>query len=342
VRYQQADTRIASAEQQADAERVRLILEVSEQYLACLYAGAVARHARAELAALEGLLAAVTRGFAAGANTRTDILDAEARQDAARVKLIEAEQSIDAALRAIESTTGRKVSAIHPIQPERLVLDGPAKRIREWQQEALAGNPEIRAARFNLRLAKQDIQLQQAGHHPSLDLIAQRQFAESDTITALGSRTTTNLWGLQFDLPIVSGGFATASTQQAHARLQRAQAELDAKIEEIMLSTARNVEALHASHQRVRALERAETSATAALAGTEKGVQAGTRSFVDVLNARQQLFEVLQSKARAEVDFVLNLLTLKASAGLPDETAVEEANALLSGEASVSFADISR
>lgn len=341
IKYQLAGTRIASAERQADVERIRLILKVSEQYLDCLHADAVVRFVRAEVAALEGLLTSVTRGFSAGTTTRTDILDAEARLDAARVELIEAEQAIDAARRALESSIGQRISAILPIQPERLVLKDAQPRIEKWRQAALASNPEIQAAEYNVQLARKDIQLQQAGHHPTVDLIAQRQLAESDTITTLGSRTFTSLWGVQFNVPIYSGGFVRASTRQAEARLVRAQAELEASIEQVSLRTARAVEALLASSKRVQALSRAEASAVAALTGTEKGLLAGTRSFVDVLNARQQLFEVMQSKARANADFVQGFLNLSASTGLPDETAIDEANAFLSRETAITFPEIS-
>lgn len=337
LKYQLADARIASAEQQADVERVKLILDVSEQYLDCLYAHAVLRFARAEVEALEGLLVSVTRGFAAGTSTRTDILDAEARVDAAQVKLIEAEQNIDAARRVLESSVGHAVSAIYPIEQERLVLRDPDLKIETWRKAALASNPEIQAAQFNVQLAEQEIQLQEAGHYPSLDLIAQRQLADSDSITTLGSRTDTMLWGLQFNIPLYSGGLVLASTRQAEARLKRAQAELEAKVADISLRTARAVETLRAISQRVKALSRAEASATAALIGTQKGLDAGTRSFVDVLNARQQLFEAMQSKARANADFVLGLLALNAATGLADESAVDEANALLARDGAITF-----
>lgn len=341
VRYRQADSRIASAERLTDVERIKLILNVSEQYLDCLYADAVVRFARAEVSALEGLLTSVTRGFAAGASTRTDVLDAEARLDAARVDLIEAEQNIDATRRALETSIGQPVRAIYPIQPDRLVLKEPDLRIEAWREAALATNPEIRAAQHNVQLAKQEIQLQQAGHYPSLDLIAQRQLESSGTITTIQLRTITNLWGLQFNIPIFSGGFVSASIRQAVAQHERARAELDFANSEVALRTAKAVEALHASSQRVQALSRAESSAAASLTGTEKGLKAGTRSFVDVLNARQQLLEVMQSRARANADFILGLLNLKASTGLPDETAVDEANAFLSRDAAIIFPEAS-
>jgi outer membrane protein TolC len=56
-----------------------------------------------------------------------------------------------------------------------------------------------------------------------------------------------------------------------------------------------------------------------------------------VLNARQQLFEVQQSRARANADFILALLNPKAAAGLADDSAIDEANAFLAPEASVVF-----
>lgn len=335
VRREQADTRIAAAEEQTRVERAKLVLDVSEQYLECLYASAVERYARVEIESLEGLLASVTRGFEAGVNTRTDILDAEARLDAARVRLVEAQQRVDAARRALEKSIGLTVSEIRPIAAHRLSLSGNGMSVETWQDAALATNPEIRAAKENVKLARQEIELQRAGHHPTVDLIVQRQFARSDSISTLGSRVDTTLWGVQFNIPIYSGGYVTAATRQASARLGRARAELEAAEADVSLRAARAVEFLQASGQRVQALARAEASAGASLTGTERGLKAGTRSFVDVLNARQSLFEVVQSRARANADFVLGFLRLQAVAGSIDDAAIEAANALLSNDATV-------
>ncbi len=335
IKYRQADTRVEHAGRQVELAHDSLILSVGESYLNCLLADAVAQFARAEVSALEGLLESATRGLSAGTATRTDVLDAEARLDSARVKLIEARHGIDAARRTLEAAVGEPIDAIRAIDADRLVLGSLSGRIDDWREAALAGNPEIAAARLAVDLARDETRLQRAGHYPTLDFIAQRQLAESDSISTLGTRTHTNLWGFQANIPLFAGGYVTASTRQAAARLERAQAELDATVEQITLRSARAVEGIKAASQRVQALARAEDSAAAALVGTKKGLRAGTRSFIDVLNARQQLFEARQNRARANAEFVLGLLELKAAAGELDDAAIAAANSFLAADVAI-------
>lgn len=330
IKYEQADTRVAYSDQQVEIERLKLVQRIGENYLNCLYADAVAQFAQSEVEALTALAESARRGFDAGVNTRTDVLDAEARLNNARVKQIEARHAIDAARRTLSTAVGQPVSEIRAIDPARLTLAELSARIDDWQQRAIDSSPEVAAARLALDLARSEIRLQNAGHLPSVDMIAQRSLQDSDSISTIGSRTATNLWGFQLSLPIFSGGYVSASARQAAARLERAQAELDAAIEKITLRSARAADSLRAAAQRVEALARAEESAAAALIGSEKGQQAGTRSFVDVLNARQQLFEVRQSRAKASAEFILNLVELLAASGQLDDEAIALANGFLS------------
>ena len=66
---------------------------------------------------------------------------------------------------------------------------------------------------------------------------------------------------------------------------------------------------------RVQALARAEESNTVALEATEAGYDVGTRTTVDILNARQSLFLTQTQYARAKYDYLINVLRLKQAAG---------------------------
>lgn len=335
VRYDQAGTRVEIAEQQLESERARLVSRVGEAYLNCLLADAGLQLVESEITALEGIVQAARRGLEAGVATRTDLLDAEARLDTAKVRLIEGLHGRSQAQRTLESLVGGQVAALWSIDGERLVLDGLQGGLDYWLDRAREMNPEILAARLGVELARKEVQLQQAAHYPTVDLIAQRQKSGSDSVTSIGTTSYTNLWGVQLSIPLFSGGQVTASTRQAASRLERAQAEHDASLERVMLHVAKAFETLRAAAQRVRALERAEASADASLEGSEKGLAAGTRSLVDVLNARQQVFEVRRSRAQANAEFIFSLLDLSAVGGDLSDTAFERVNSMLSARKQV-------
>jgi outer membrane protein len=55
----------------------------------------------------------------------------------------------------------------------------------------------------------------------------------------------------------------------------------------------------------------------------------GTRTSVDVLEARRRLFEAQTNYARSRYDYLLNVLRLQLAAGTLDREGLEEINALL-------------
>ena len=85
----------------------------------------------------------------------------------------------------------------------------------------------------------------------------------------------------------------------------------------------------------VNALKQALTSSTTALQATEAGYDVGTRTAVDVLLARQRLFDAQSNYATARYDYVINILTLEQAAGTLDERQVTRVNAWLNQTVSV-------
>ena len=66
---------------------------------------------------------------------------------------------------------------------------------------------------------------------------------------------------------------------------------------------------------RVKALKQALASAETALQATEAGFDVGTRTTVDVLDARRQVFLADVNYARSRYDYIVNILKLKQAAG---------------------------
>lgn len=80
---------------------------------------------------------------------------------------------------------------------------------------------------------------------------------------------------------------------------------------------------------RVKALRQALESSKTALQATEAGFEVGTRTTVDVLLARRQLFEAQTNYSRSRYDYILNLLQLQLAAGTLDKTDLDAINASL-------------
>ena len=84
---------------------------------------------------------------------------------------------------------------------------------------------------------------------------------------------------------------------------------------------------------RVNALRQALESSQTALKATEAGYEVGTRTAVDVLDARKNLAQAQTNYARSRYDYILNVIKLKSAAGNLDRASLEEVNGWLEREA---------
>jgi outer membrane protein len=83
---------------------------------------------------------------------------------------------------------------------------------------------------------------------------------------------------------------------------------------------------------RIQALKQAVESSRTALQATEAGFEVGTRTTVDVLNSRQQLFTALTNYSRSRYDYVIDIITLKQAAGSLTRDDLKEINGWLKQE----------
>ena len=66
-----------------------------------------------------------------------------------------------------------------------------------------------------------------------------------------------------------------------------------------------------------------------ALRATEAGFEVGTRTTVDVLNARRNLFEAQRDYAQSRYTYLVNALLLKEAAGSIGEADIEQVDGWL-------------
>jgi outer membrane protein len=84
---------------------------------------------------------------------------------------------------------------------------------------------------------------------------------------------------------------------------------------------------------RVQALRQARESSQTALKATEAGYDVGTRTSVDVLNARRVLVQAETDYANSKYDYIVSVLQLREAAGTLDRAQLLEVNAWLTVDA---------
>lgn len=326
---------------QAQAEAADATLEQDAQALALRVAGAyfdvlVSRESLASVLAQKeayaGQMAAAERAFASGFGTRTDVDDARARLDIAGAQEIEARQSLRVAERTLSATLDRKVDAgelaglsTTGFRPE---LAGAAD-LEGWVARAQEGNPELRALRLAVTAAEQEVAKGRAGHLPTLDFVASLSNNDSDSNTTIGNRYVTSSLGVQLSVPLYLGGQVDSAVRQAGANLEKARQQYEAGRRQVETEVIRQHGAVAQGMAKVRALEQAERSAEQSVLSSRKGVEAGVRNSVDVLNALQQLAATRLELVRARYTCAMDWLKLQSVAGQLDAAQIELANAWL-------------
>ncbi|HCD05592.1 MAG TPA: type I secretion protein TolC, partial [Methylophaga sp.] len=199
--------------------------------------------------------------------------------------------------------------------------------IDEWSEQAIVMNPVLLAAGSNVDLARENIEFERSGHYPTLDLVAQKGYtSQSDSNLSGSNKTHQRILGLQVNIPIYAGGVVSSRTREASFRLDEAMQNEEEQRRAIMRQTRAAYNSVMSGISRVNALQQAVYSNQKALESTEAGFQVGTRTTVDVLNARRELFSALRDYSRSRYEYVVNTLRLKQAAGIVSLNDIEQIN----------------
>jgi protease secretion system outer membrane protein len=327
--YLQAEAQVSSAAAILDKEGQDVAVRVASAYFDVLVARERCDALQTQKDAYAAQLAGAEHSSKAGFGTRTDIDEARARHDMAIAQEIEAKHNLKIVERTLAGILNQtiKPETLATIDAERLQLEPPQPdSIETWLTQAEEQNPEMRAMRSNIEVAEREVDKGRAAHLPTLDLVASRSKSDSENNNTIGNLYWTSSVGLQLNIPLYSGGQVSSAIRQARANLERARQQYEAGRRQLAVNLTRDFGAVSQGVPRVRALEQALRSAEQLLLSTRKGVQAGTRNSVDILNAVQQVASARLELAQARATYAMGRLKLKASAGTLGEDDIATVN----------------
>lgn len=317
-----ADYSLAVFDTRAKDTSVRLV----NRYFQALLAYENVVLARNNVEANQKHVQAAQRRFDSGEGTVTDIRETRSRLDLSRADLIQRQDALIVARRELQEMVGMSPERLVGLTPKFPILPLNPPTLADWLAMAMAGNSEIRTGEEGLRVAEAEIDRSFGGHLPSVDLVASRRVVERETISTRNQESATNSFGVQVNLSVFSGGLTSAQVDQARHNRDRAQSELAATRERIAVEVTRQYQGVVSGAERIRALEVAVESTSAALHAVERGYQAGTRSVVDILDAQEQVYRAQLDLTQARLEYVLARLMLSAAAGTLDSTVIDTIN----------------
>jgi outer membrane protein, protease secretion system len=329
----QAKAKVASTDAQLDKDYQGLGVRLVTTYFEALFARDTVELIQAQKASYEAQLRAAKLAFSGGTGTRTDIDDIQAKYDVLLADEIRARQAIGNSTLQLQIYVGEPIERLSTLDAKSFVVDAhDPGELQEWVDRTVAYNPDLRVLKANWDAAVSGVQMAQSGHLPTLDLVLQANYIKGDSNNTFpGTENTTGYVGVQLSVPIYAGGGVNSAVRQATAAAEEARAQYEYSRDDLRLKARQTFDDVKQGITRVHALERALESADQNVLSNKKGVQAGTRTTLDVLTVEQQRFNTLVDLAKARYQVLVAWATLMSYVGDLDAEHVARINRVLKG-----------
>ncbi|MCG6575788.1 peptidase [Pseudomonas sp. AF32] len=316
--YRKGVAQALFADENFRSKSQELLVRVLSYYTQALFAQDQIDIAQAKKRAFEQQFRQNEHLFRQGEGTRTDILEAESRYELAVAEEIEARDEQDAALRELGALIGVPALDIGDLAPLNATFQAftlqPAN-FDSWHGLAVGNNPNLASQRQAVEVARYEVERNRAGHLPKVSAYATMRQNESESGNTYNQRYDTNTVGLEVSVPLYAGGGVSAATRQASRTMEQAEYELDAKTRETLIELRRQFSACVSGMNKLRAYQKALSSAEALVVSTRQSILGGERVNLDALNAEQQLYTTRRDLAEARYDYLMAWTKLHYYAG---------------------------
>lgn len=311
----QTDTVISQAQALYDNAKQNLMLDTAQRYFAVLRAKDNLSFARTTKEAFGQQLEQTKQRFEVGLIAITDVQESQAGYDLSVADEIQSQNELHNAQESLRELTGTYHELLASLREDSPLLSPEPEDIDQWTRIALENNVGIAAQRYAVEVAKQEVDVQRADDYPTVNLVAQHGY--SDVLRGEGKALgTDNSVGLQFSYYLYRGGIVDSRVREAHQRYNQALDKLEQLNRSVQLQTHESYLSVLSNISRVKALKQAVISTQTALEAVKTGVEVGTRTSIDLLNARRDLLQAQRNYSSARYEYVLSSLRLKQAAGL--------------------------
>jgi outer membrane protein len=332
----QAEAQYAQAQEQFRQAEQDLLMRAAQSYMEVLVAKEGLRAAGAYRTAVGQQLILAARNQEVGTGAITDVHEAKARRDAVQAQWVAARNDVELRTAELERLLGTVPDALQPLSATADLPPLPEGGLDRWLDAAREAHPAVRIQQAAVDVARAEAQRQQAGHSPTLDLVASYgpTYASGSMSSPadISSRVRSAQLGLNLTLPLYAGGAVQSRLREALALRAKAEEELEAARRQASTQARQAYAGLVNGHARVEALASAVRSSEEALTSNRIGYRIGTRINTDVLNAEQQLHAAQRDWHKARVDILLSGLRLKAATGQLSEADLAAINGLLASQ----------
>ncbi|MRI31924.1 hypothetical protein EOPP23_02790 [Endozoicomonas sp. OPT23] len=311
--YDAAKFNSTKAELDFAVKQQDLILRVADAYFKVLKSEDSLITAKAQEKAVKQQLDQARERYKVGLIPETDVLEAKASYDSARVGRIDAENGVAVSYEALRTITNKQISDIGKLNKKMPVMNPTPSSSEEWVSSALKNSIQLAAVREGLNAANSNIKAKKSGHAPTVDAFVNYQ--DSTRSQGRGTENDATVAGVKFTLPLFTGGATSSQVRQATYQYESAQQNYDNALRTVYAGTRNLHRTINSDVAKVDARCQGIVSSESAMKATQSGYEVGTRNITDVLNAQNALFSAQSNYLNARYDYIVNTLKLKQTVG---------------------------
>jgi outer membrane protein TolC len=239
-----------------------------------------------------------------GDGTRDGVLEAKAQLESSRAMVNDARLNLAAKQRAFTLATGLPFDAMGKValpHMKQTFLNGLEKQ-QLWEKITQTSS-DIQAAKTIEQIQQARLRQSQHDHLPSADLVASYNQAQNDATSTQGIRYQNKQIGVQFNVPIYSGGGISAAQRQQLAIYEASVSDrmsLELRMEQEFINSWATQQG---QVERITAGGMLLDASLDQLNGVKKALSLGLKTWGEVAQAQSAV-------ARRTADQVNNLVTL--------------------------------
>lgn len=311
----QSERAIEKVESNYQSAEQGLSLQVAQLYFDVLRAIDNLVFSRVAKEAIKKQLEQSEQRFEVGLIAITDVQESQAGYDLAIADEIQAQNALDTAYEALREVVGEYHQDLDILRDDIPLLDPDPANMEKWVESAIENNPALAAAQYDVEIAKESINLRRAENYPIVAATASHGYTDQSS-NGFGSDGFDHSVGLAVQMPFDLSGRLGAQTREAQIQYTQALDSLEKQRRQIQTEVRSAYLNVQSGISRVKALKQAVVSNETAYSATQTGFEVGTRTSVDVLNARQALLNAQRNYSNARYIYIVNTLLLKQAAGL--------------------------
>ena len=328
----QLDIAASVSELEWESAQADLLLRTAQRYFDLLLANRKLEVLRQQQKSVDQAWVEAKDRFALGDKPVTDTHEALARSMVLQAQVLAAHNDLEMAQTVLAHATGLSLSELQPMEPPAVVQFAEQNALESVIAQALANNPLLRMQAAQVQVAQQEVAKFSALGSATLDVVAQAgqdRLSGSGDFGSASNTSNQRMLGLQWTLPIYTGGYRSARQEEALRLEDKARAELERSRQQISQHTRGTWLALQSGTAQLAALNAAHQASMARLDATRLGRQVGDRTTLDLLQAQNDASSAALALVQARCELLFNRLQMDAWLGQLDAAHLESVNALL-------------